>query len=409
MANKRELRTVLGQRILDRRLSLEECAEQLELFAREHNEPGTLGLRHLQRLAAGEFIPDKLRTATIRLLERFFLASIDELLTPLRRTIEPPPLVTHTDEQRQADVLARPVGVDLVAVAALRQRLHDLNAAYDQQASTSLLGAAGQYHADVTVLSARAHQAKVRHELWRLHAESSIFMGQLVWDASQRKDHDTARTYFDDAITAAQMVNDPAIAAYAALRQSYLALYGERNPVAGVGLAQQAADLARPVSPALTGLGLLHVAEASAMLGERQSCESALGQAEEQLARIDDTDIAGEYLSLNEVWRMSGSCYLFLRLPGKAEAILEGAVKALARKKKAQSIVLGNLSLAHIRQNKLDEATASLHSAIDALEGTRGGGGLSVAFAAGRELRQWHNEPAVNDVNDRLLSLVAAS
>jgi hypothetical protein len=25
---------------------------------------------------------------------------------------------------------------------------------------------------------------------------------------------------------------------------------------------------------------------------------------------------------------MSGSCYLFLRLPGKAEAILEGAVKA---------------------------------------------------------------------------------
>jgi hypothetical protein len=85
MANKRELRTVLGQRILDRRLSLEECAEQLELFAREHNEPGTLGLRHLQRLAAGEFIPDKLRTATIRLLERFFLASIDELLTPLRR------------------------------------------------------------------------------------------------------------------------------------------------------------------------------------------------------------------------------------------------------------------------------------------------------------------------------------
>jgi hypothetical protein len=204
------------------------------------------------------------------------------------------------------------------------------------------------------------------------------------------------------------MINDPAIAAYAALRQSYLALYGERNPVAGVGLAQQAADLAGPVSPALTGLGLLHVAEASAMLGDRNSCERALGQAEDRLTRIDDTDIAGEYLSASDVRRMSGSCYLFLRLPSKAEAILEGAAKALARKRKAQSIVLGNLSLAYIRQYKLDEAATSLHSAIDALEVSRGGGGLTIAFTAGRELRQWRNEPAVNDVNDRLLALVAA-
>jgi hypothetical protein len=133
MARKRELRTVLGQRILDRRLTLDEYTEQLELFAREHKEPGTLGARHLQRLAAGEFGPEELKPATIRLLERFFLASIDELLTPLRRTVEPQRPITHTDQQRLADVLARPAGVDLAAVAALRQRLHDLNATYDQQ------------------------------------------------------------------------------------------------------------------------------------------------------------------------------------------------------------------------------------------------------------------------------------
>lgn len=409
MARRREIRTVLGQRIIDRRLTLDECAEQLELFAREHKEPGSLGKRHLQRLVLGEFTPDQLKPATIRLLEHFFLTSVDELLTPLRRTVEPPPPIVHTDKQRQADVLARPTGVDLVTVATLRQRLHDLNVEYDQQPSTRLLGAASQYHADVTVLSARAHQAKVRHELWRLLAESAIFMGQLVWDASQRKEHDTARTYFKDAIEAAQMVKDPAIAAYGTLRQSYLALYGEKNPVDGVGLAQQAADLAKPVSPALTGLGLLHVAEASAMLGERRSCEQALGQAEDQLTRIDEADIAGEYLSPNEVRRISGSCYLSLKLPGKAEAILHGAAHGLARKQKAQSIVLGNLSLAYIRQRKLDEAATSLHSAIDALEVSRGGGGLTIAFAAGRELKQWRNEPAVTDVNDRLLALVATT
>jgi hypothetical protein len=405
---KREIRTVLGLRIRDRRLTFDECAQQLELFAREHHEPGSLGVRHLQRIAAGEFVPDSLKVATIRLLERFFLASIDELLTPVRQTVESRPVIPATHEERVAEVQARPAGVDLVTVATLRQRLQGLNADYDQQPSTSLLGVTGQYHAEVTALSARAHQVKIRHELWRLLAESAIFMGQLVWDASQRKDHDTARAYFTDAVAAAQMVGDPAIAAYATLRQSYLALYGEKNPVEGVGLAQQAADLARPVSPALSGLGLLHVAEASAMLGERQACESALGEAQDQLARIDDTDIAGEYLSPTEVQRMAGSCYLFLRLPGKAETILETTAKSLGRKKKAQSIVLGNLSLAYIRQRKLDEAMASLHSTIDALEVARGGGGLAIAFTAGRELRQWHNEPVVSEVQDRLLSLVAA-
>jgi hypothetical protein len=106
---------------------------------------------------------------------------------------------------------------------------------------------------------------------------------------------------------------------------------------------------------------------------------------------------------------MSGSCYLFLRLPRKAETILQGAARSLVGKKKTQSIVLGNLSLAYIQQGKLDEAAACLHSAIDALELTRGGGGLTVAFTAGRELRQWRNEPAVDDVNDRLLTLVAAT
>lgn len=51
-------RTVLGQRIRQRRLTLEEFAEQLEVFAREHKDVGTLSLRHIQRLAAGELTHD---------------------------------------------------------------------------------------------------------------------------------------------------------------------------------------------------------------------------------------------------------------------------------------------------------------------------------------------------------------
>jgi len=55
----------------------------------------------------------------------------------------------------------------------------------------------------------------------------------------------------------------------------------------------------------------------------------------------------------------------------------------------------------------MEAATATLHAAIDLLEGTRGGGGLTVVFGAGRELYPWRNEQAVHDVQDRLLALVA--
>jgi hypothetical protein len=44
--------------------------------------------------------------------------------------------------------------------------------------------------------------------------------------------------------------------------------------------------------------------------------------------------------------------------------------------------VLGNLALARIRQQKLDEAAATLHSAIDVVEMTWGGGGLNIVFGA---------------------------
>lgn len=80
MGTKDGARTVLEVRIRQRRLNFEEFTEQLEAFARRSGEPGTLSFRHVQRLAAGQFVPDKLRPATVRLLERFFEAPIEELL-----------------------------------------------------------------------------------------------------------------------------------------------------------------------------------------------------------------------------------------------------------------------------------------------------------------------------------------
>ena len=64
----RPARTLLEQRIRERCLIFKEFVPHAEDFARDHDEPGTLSLRHLQRLVSRRE-PDTLRPATARLLE----------------------------------------------------------------------------------------------------------------------------------------------------------------------------------------------------------------------------------------------------------------------------------------------------------------------------------------------------
>lgn len=69
--------------------------------------------------------------------------------------------------------------------------------------------------------------------------------------------------------------------------------------------------------------------------------------------------------------------------------------------------MLANLALALIRQGNLDEAAGRLHEAMDVIERVRGGGGLTIVFGAGKELRRGREVPVVQHVQDRLLTLMA--
>jgi hypothetical protein len=92
----RTARTVLEQKIRERRLTFEEFAAFAETFARENGEPGTVSARHLQRLASGRGPGGRplgeVRPATARLLEHIFDMSLGELLaTPDARSDETQP------------------------------------------------------------------------------------------------------------------------------------------------------------------------------------------------------------------------------------------------------------------------------------------------------------------------------
>jgi hypothetical protein len=186
-----------------------------------------------------------------------------------------------------------------------------------------------------------------------------------------------------------------------------IALYGERDPNAGLLLAEQTAETTKQASNVLTGLATLHAAEAHAMLGNRAACEQALATADTILGRIDDVDTAIGMYSATQLGRMAGSCYLSLADTKRAIATLEVTATAYDKPSKSQAIVLGNLALALIRQGDLDGATERLHEAMDVVAQNWGGGGLTIIFGAGRELRPWRDVPVVNDVYERLLTLLA--
>jgi tetratricopeptide (TPR) repeat protein len=304
-------------------------------------------------------------------------------------------------------VMQHPHSVDMAAAAHLREQVQSLAKQYDLAASTSLLPAAGEYSGQVTFLRTQAPDGPVLRELQATEAQLATLMGQLVWDASQRRDHATAVGYYDQAISAANRAGESTAEAYARLRKSYVALYGEQEPQAGLRLAHQAATLADTAgSHALQGLALLHAGEGYAMLSDRRECKAALGAAEMHLQTMITADPAHGLLSSDRLGRIQGSCYLALGDSAKAASILEGTARRLQGRHKSKAIILGNLALAHVRQRDIDQAATVLHRAIDLLEVSRGGGGLNVVSAAVRELRPWRQEPVVQDVHERLLALM---
>ena len=144
------------------------------------------------------------------------------------------------------------------------------------------------------------------------------------------------------------------------------------------------------------------------MLGERAACERHVSAAETAFSQVDEMDAAVALYSSPDFGRMAGSCYLSLADTRRAIVLLDDTAAAYDSSSKLQAIVLGNLSLALIRQGELDAAAGRLHEAINVIEQNWGGGGLNIIFGAGRELRPWRTVPVVQDVCDRLLTLMTA-
>jgi transcriptional regulator with XRE-family HTH domain len=292
--------------------------------------------------------------------------------------------------------------IDSAMAGFLQQRVRHLCQQYDHAPSSLLLAEASNLCGQITYLPPAGGDRETQDRLHAAAAEASLLMGQVLWDASERRDHAGALSYLSTAASHADAIGDADTAALARLRSGMVALYGQRQLVAAALMFDRAAQEAR--SHAIRVFAQLHRAEVHAFSGQRQDCERTLARVETGLDVEDPDDPRADLCSPRTFDRMAGSCHLQL---GRVAAAIGHLENAQGPRKKSGAIVLANLATAHAQGGALDLAAAHLHSAIDELDRTRSGGGLRLAAEAAR-LLSGRGYPRSYELQDRLLGLMAS-
>ena len=309
----RPARTVLEQYIRDRRMTLEEFAQHVEQFAREHGEPGMLGTRHLQRLIAGKRGDGRplgpMKPTTARLIER----------------------VTG---ERMETLLAAPhpnIGVDDSEVE-LRQMLHSarrvdrsmLNLLYGQlqkirQIDRRLGAQAAKGETEIRIRQVESLlryciTVGTRQQLALLLAELYTLAG---WQALDGADRNGAWGYYHNARAVAAESDSMAHIVHAAAEQAYVLLDLEQ-PADAVQVVEAHAKAAKAQPAALRAWLAAVYGEAQAAIGARSDCFRAFDRAETLLP--NDRDMIRPYLAIDAVHLARWRGHALARL-GEADAV----------------------------------------------------------------------------------------
>ncbi len=298
----RQARTLLEQKIREQRRTLEEFVEYAEQFAREHGEPGTLSLRHLQRLASGRGRNGQplgpVRAATARLLEHIFELSIDELLAaPTERE-------TSTDsgaELRQRIQASHRVDSGVLALLhdqlmTTRRLDRQLGAVVAHEEVQAKIGQVRQLFTHSLTGGTRERLAILLAELHALAGWQALDLGNVM-DAWQ---------HYEDAKKAALESGSTPHVAHATAEQAFVLLdIGETR--AAVDMLAATRENSEPkCSPLLRSWLAAAHGEALAAGNEQAASLHAFDTAAEVLPS-DSTEQEGPYVALDTIhlarWR----------------------------------------------------------------------------------------------------------
>ena len=347
-------RTVLEQRIRERRLTFEEFVEFAENFAREHNEPGTLSVRHLQRLAGGRGEHGRPlgrpRAATARLLERIFGTSIDELLSP-------PDAASRVETDSAAELrrmLRASEHVNSSVVALLRGQLAATRR-LDRQFGTIV--AHEEVVAKITQVTRLLEHSLSPSTREQLAAHLSELHALAGWQMLDTGNANSSWHHYSRAATAASQSGEPGFAAHSAAGQAFVLIDLGRT-----GEAAKLLDATRHETAYRTGRLLrswLAAAHGEALAADQRHADSlsAFDQARSLLPDECAAD-EGPYVVLDEAhfgrWR--GHALAQLGEPSAVDVLTAALDRLDGTFTRAETSLRTDLATAHATLGELNEA-----------------------------------------------------
>jgi hypothetical protein len=279
-------------------MTFEEFVEHAEAFARDCHEPGTLSLRHLQRLLSGQ-PADSLRPATARLLERLFGEPITDLLAPPKTTAEAEGDDPTAELRQLLDTARR---VDHSTVALLHQQLDTIRRLDRQLGAIVVREELRTKIRQVERLAAHSLAPGAREPLAALLSEMHTLAG---WQALDLGDITGSWQHYEQSRSAAAQSDSIAHESHAAAEQAFVLIDAgaTRDAVNLLDNARRRADTT--TSRILQAWLAAAHGEALAAHGGRTASLRAFDQSAELLP--DDPSDERPYVALDAVhlarWR----------------------------------------------------------------------------------------------------------
>jgi tetratricopeptide (TPR) repeat protein len=360
LARGRRARTVLEQRIWQRRQTFEDFARYAEAFARQTKETGTLSVRHLKRLAAGRGDGGKPlgrpQQATARLLELIFGESIDELLLP------PGDHAVIGDGEQDLRMLLRAASrVDAGVVRLLREQLNATRRLDRQLGAIVAHDEVVTKAEQVTRLMNHSLTPATREQLAAVLSELQTLAG---WQALDLGAVGESWQQYERGKLAAREPANPSFAAHTEAGQAFVLIDLGNTTSAVELLADIRSRTTRTTDRALRAWLAAAHGETLAANGQRSESLQAFDTAA-ALLPDDPTDDEGPYLALDAVhlarWR--GHALARVGDPEAVDVLVSALDQLDPTFTRAETALRVDLATAYVSTGEHDQARAHLAQA----------------------------------------------
>lgn len=244
------------------------------------------------------------------------------------------------------------------------------------------------------------HSQAVGRALRSLLAEQHQLAGWAAFDAGRQSQ---ARTHYRDSRTAAVEAKDGVLAANALAFMAYQQTTVQDD---GTRAANAAVEQARMVAtPRVGALLLERSAWAYAVAGDARAADAALGQAREELHRLDNRPEPDWtfWVDGTELDIMTGRCWTELRRPLRAVPVLERVLATFDDTHgRDKALYLTWLASSYLQAREVEQAATTLGRAHELAAGVASVRPSARIAAVARQLQPHRGVPDVAEVLDRI-------